>query len=395
MSGRDEALDRPTEGDGQRTGRLTGPSLAKAMTRGAYAARQLARVGWYTGQRIAAERLAKDPQSGANDTQPEPGETNPDQAVEAAAPARRKTGRRRVNLLADVRALFERDLANAEAGIYPMPRDADGGPLQVLARTRALLADMPVSGRRADAGDGQEVYRQAREEGTFANLPRYYLQNFHFQTDGYLSDRSAKLYDAQVEGLFGGTANVMRRQAIVPIADYLRGRDQRHMSLVDIACGTGRFLRMLREAFPRLQLTGVDLSEAYLREARRHLRRRFPVRLVMGNGEQVPLPDASQDLVTSVYMFHELPAKVRCVVAGEFARLLKPGGRLVFMDSLQIGDTNGYDRLLENFPGRFHEPYYMGYIREDLDALFGEAGLTPVSQTPAFLSKVSVYEKPA
>ena len=35
---------------------------------------------------------------------------------------------------------------------------------------------------------------------------KHYLQNFHFQTDGYLSEASAELYDYQVEVLFSGGA---------------------------------------------------------------------------------------------------------------------------------------------------------------------------------------------
>ena len=40
--------------------------------------------------------------------------------------------------------------------------------------------------------------------------PDYY-QNFHHQTDGYLSDHQA-LYDLQVEILFNGSADAMRRR---------------------------------------------------------------------------------------------------------------------------------------------------------------------------------------
>jgi hypothetical protein len=40
--------------------------------------------------------------------------------------------------------------------------------------------------------------------------PRYYLQNFHYQSGGWMTDDSAERYDTQVEVLFNGTANATR-----------------------------------------------------------------------------------------------------------------------------------------------------------------------------------------
>ena len=54
------------------------------------------------------------------------------------------------------------------------------------------------------------------------SYPDYYLQNFHHQTDGYLSDYSAGLYDIQVEILFNGTADAMRRRIISPLKNGLK-----------------------------------------------------------------------------------------------------------------------------------------------------------------------------
>lgn len=70
-----------------------------------------------------------------------------------------------------------------------------------------------------------------------------------------------------------------------------------------------------------------------------------------------PLPDASVDLVTSSYLFHELPKKIRAEVLAGVLRVLKPGGRLVLLNSLQLGDTPALDPVLRSFPDQFHEPY--------------------------------------
>jgi hypothetical protein len=74
-------------------------------------------------------------------------------------------------------------------------------------------------------------------------------------------------------------------------------------------------------------------------------------------------------------------------------RVLKPGGLLVFLDSLQMGDRPGWDGLIEAFPERFHEPYYRHYAIDDLDALFTAAGLEPELTTTPFLSKLMVRRK--
>ena len=100
------------------------------------------------------------------------------------------------------------------------------------------------------------------------------------------------------------------------------------------------------------------------------------------------------DVVTCIYLFHELPSAVRPNVAKEMARVLKPKGRLIFVDSLQKGDVADFDGLLERFPLGFHEPYYASYTKTDLSDLFAQAGLVQTHQDLAFMSKVLTFEKP-
>jgi len=93
-------------------------------------------------------------------------------------------------------------------------------------------------------------------EATRDKRPRYYLQNFHFQSGGWTTDDSAKRYDTQVEVLFSGTANATRRQALPPLYEAFAGRDQRRLRLLDVGCGTRRFLHFVKQAWPRLPVGG-------------------------------------------------------------------------------------------------------------------------------------------
>ena len=108
----------------------------------------------------------------------------------------------------------------------------------------------------------------------------------------------------------------------------------------------------------------------------------------------LPTPDESQDAVTSIFVFHELPPKVRRTVFRECARVLKPGGRLVRCQFAQRGDQPDYEGLLELFPQNYHEPYYRSYTKEDFGALAVACGLTHVREVKAFVSKVMVFDKP-
>jgi ubiquinone/menaquinone biosynthesis C-methylase UbiE len=292
-------------------------------------------------------------------------------------------------VLADLAQLFMRDAAGVRDGLYPPMEGSPGSVASHLARVWEMLNDLPANIERREARDTGT----ARLSPEAADLPDYFTQDFHFQTGGYLTDQSARLYDVQVETLFYGVANVMRRSALRPIAEFLRGRDQREMTLLDVACGTGRSLRQIRLAFPALRLIGLDLSRPYLAEAASHMGELRPAELIRGNAEEIPLGDASCDIVASTFLYHELPPAVRQRVTAEIARVLKPGGLFVLIDSVQLGDKPGWDGLLEVFPARFHEPYYRHYSIDDLDTMFAEAGLKRQASWVAFLSKVMVRRK--
>jgi ubiquinone/menaquinone biosynthesis C-methylase UbiE len=324
------------------------------------------RIGWFLGQYLAAATLTG-----------------------RVAPRPERPAPRLGRLLADLVGLVRQDAANIAAGLYRQPRDLVKTPADWLTDAALYFSDLPVVNARRRRRGSDEVPARAGRRG----LPDYYVRNFHFQTDGYLSDWSARLYDQQVEVLFIGGADTMRRQALVPISAWMRRRRAAAVTMVDVACGTGRFLGSLRENYPEATLIGVDLSRPYLEEAARHADGASPPLLMQGAAERLPLADASVDVISMIYLLHEVPCDVRQRIAGECARVLRRGGRLVVVDSLQYGDMAGFDGLLDNFPVAFHEPFYASYARDDLDGRFAAAGLQPRGTRRAFLSKVFVYDR--
>ncbi len=352
--------------------------LSRVATRVAYGASQLPRIAWYVGHGLAVRQLSVAARRGDGK------KVRPPAHTDLPVPDRRR-------LYADMAILFRQDLANIEAGLYPLPADHDGSLLTLLDRSRLFFEDLPKIHRRRESDAHDEVLAA----GTRAKRPRYYLQNFHFQTGGWMTDDSASRYDTQVEVLFHGTANATRRQVLPQLHEVFAGRDQRKLRLLDIGCGTGRFLDFLKQVWPRLPVLGIDMSEPYVRYARRHLKRWSRINFTIGNAESLPVPDESQDAVTSIFLFHELPPKIRRIVFRECARVLKPGGRLVLVDSLQRGDQPDYEGLLDLFPQNYHEPYYRSYTNEDFSTFAASYGLNHIRDVKAFVSKVMVFDKPA
>jgi len=281
--------------------------------------------------------------------------------------------------------LLERDWDNAQKGIYPERLLFDlrvGEKLRLLPEAAADLPRVLRRVRRKQIDDlPAAVDRSA--------YPDYYLRNFHWQTDGWLSDRSARLYDLSVDLVFGGSTNVMRRMAIEPVVQAVRGAAKPR--LLDVACGTGRFLSMLHAALPEAQLSGVDLSPFYVEHA---ARQGVPgLRLAVENAEELPYRDGWFDAVTIVFLLHELPRDARRRVLAEARRVVRPGGVVAVLDSAQLVESSELAFFLEAFHRMYHEPYFKGYLADPIEDAMSEVGLRVASSEPRFVAKLVVGVK--
>lgn len=258
-------------------------SLSKLATRARYVARQGTRVGWYAGQAYRMQRLQR-----------RAVKRDPTLKTDVKPPQTKVPGL--PELLRGVAALSARDLANIEAGLYPAPRE-DERWTDRIRDARAFFADAPEVARRR----AEKRHQEAREAPHADKRPRYYQQNFHFQTDGWMSDESARLYDTQVEVLFTGATAAMRRMGLVPIAQRMQGKDQRRLQAVDLATGPGNFADALAQAYPRMPLIALDLSEAYASHALKRFKRYRHQQGMVAKAEEMPFADGALDLTSAVF----------------------------------------------------------------------------------------------
>ncbi len=291
--------------------------------------------------------------------------------------------------------LEKSDWKDAEEGIYPVSQLFDAPWLEWAARYPLVWLDLPSTWLRRRNKRTRDIPTRIDSE----IYPKYYLQNFHHQTDGYLSDYSAGLYDLQVEILFNGTADSMRRRILAPLKRGLKRfkeRPEASLRVLDVATGTGRTLKQIRSALPKVELLGIDLSSAYLRKASHYINNSKGdlAQLIRANAEDMPFTNESMQAITCVFLLHELPGFARQNVLEDCFRVLEPGGTIVLADSIQIADSPKFKSILEDFHKTFHEPYYSDYINDDINSRLTKCGFKSVKAESHFMTRVWTATKP-
>lgn len=136
--------------------------------------------------------------------------------------------------------------------------------------------------------------------------------------------------------------------------------------VLDVGCGTGRLLRLLRQ---RGHTTvGFDLTDGMLKRAS-GLR-------VRGNAVGLPFVNESFDYLICCHSFHHYPCQLTAL--REFCRVLRPGGRLILADGSGDGWLGWlvFDGIVPMVEGTVHH-----CRAREMRALLQRSGLAMVEQT--------------
>jgi ubiquinone/menaquinone biosynthesis C-methylase UbiE len=289
-------------------------------------------------------------------------------------------------------ALLEKDSANIRRGLYPARVLMPESPFVHLKRLPRLMLDGYRISRKRKDGRTAEFTEAARELA--AELPRYYRRNFHFQTDGYLSDVSAELYDHQVELLFAGGGHAQRRLILPALREAFGKGDGKGLKFLEVGAGTGAATQFVKMAFPKARIVATDLSDPYLKFAQKRLAGFRGVDFLRANGAELPFQSEKFDAVFSIFLFHEMPLEEREAVIAESMRVVRPGGFIGLVDSIQKGDKPAIDQALAQFPKDYHEPFYRNYVEHPMERILEQAGVEKISSDTGFFSKVCWGTRP-
>ncbi len=125
-------------------------------------------------------------------------------------------------------------------------------------------------------------------------------------SDNTFGESVARRYDQWYETRWGAYADRQQRRLLVHMCETQPGEQ-----VLDVGCGTGRYLQWLREL--GLHVTGVDSSAEMVTAARERLARSGEeARVFLADGTHLPFADDSFDLVTAITVleFVEQPEKL-------------------------------------------------------------------------------------
>ena len=105
--------------------------------------------------------------------------------------------------------------------------------------------------------------------------------------------------------------------------------------VIDAGCGTGRYLRLLRQR--RATVVGVDLSAPMLARAYAD-----GASVARGNLCALPIDSSSVDVVVCGLALGDVPRLE--IALGEMARVLRPGGCVVYSVVHPVGERAGWSR---------------------------------------------------
>ena len=280
--------------------------------------------------------------------------------------------------------LHSEDAKNIADGFYPIEVIKPKAPKEHLINLPRLLVDSLKISRRRKFNIKKDF------DIELDDAPDYLKRNYHFQTDGYFTEQSAKLYEHQVEILFSGTAGPMRRMLIKMIKEKISSN--RPLKILELGAGVGSATLDYEKAFNFSSYTVTDVSGPYLNVAKKRFKNP-KMEFVQAAAESLPFADDEFDIVFSVFLFHELPQAVREKVLKESHRVLKKGGIVGVCDSLQKDDVPKLNKVLENFPIDYHEPFYKGYTIWNTNSSLNEIGFKDIRSDFKLLSKYWVAEK--
>ena len=164
------------------------------------------------------------------------------------------------------------------------------------------------------------------EQSAGPTIPDYLVRTYWW---AYLHPRSVRIFEHQwiVNLILWGNFARLRDIALDTLGKRISGRT------LQVACVYGDFTRKIVERLsPGARLDVIDVAPIQLGNLRSKLADRKDVFLSRQDASDLSYETDSFDQVVVFFLLHELPADFRKRAVHEVMRVVKPGGKVVFVD---------------------------------------------------------------
>ena len=133
-----------------------------------------------------------------------------------------------------------------------------------------------------------------------------------------------------------------------------------NLDVLDYGCGIGNSIKKVMNFNPK-KITGIDISEVSIEKAKKISSSNLNIELLVDNCEKTKFDNNSFDIVYGTGILHHLNLEI-CL--DEINRILKPGGKLLFIEPLGTNPIiNFYRKLSPNSRSKDEHPL----LKEDFD----------------------------
>lgn len=292
-------------------------------------------------------------------------------------------------ILNEVWLLIQQDSERISAGIYPAkvlhPEWAKEHWLHLLQIwIQGYQSYLGVKAR--PKFNSQELDMEEME--SLRDVSVHYRQHQKYAGNTFLDPHSISIYEHQMEMIYLGSVDAMRRLILAPMKKHFRYSEGEGLKFLEIGCGSGRMTRFIKAAFPKAKITVLDASPIYLKAAQKNLKNYSRIDFIQGDALDLPFKDECFDVVYSSFLLHEFSLEVRKKVLSEARRVLNSKGWVGLVDLIQIDDCRELNWILEQNWFIGDEPHIKEYSRNNLVGILKHFQFEEVGMERGFLGKV-------
>ena len=155
------------------------------------------------------------------------------------------------------------------------------------------------------------------------------------------------LFDDILKGLLGGP---LFFNPFLGEQGGFRGDEQ----VIDFGCGGGPGTRCIAKQLTQGgKVLGIDVSSVMIKRAEKRLRKYANAEAIKGDVRTLGLEKGAFDVITIIYVIHDIVPKERASIIKALVDLLKPDGQIWILEPIKAGHGMSIEeiRLLMNLAG--------------------------------------------